>query len=44
MAASLERLGTFAVMWLCGFGLDNLSLMALTIGTCFVIDDAIVTR
>jgi multidrug efflux pump len=29
-------------MWFCGFGLDNLSLMALTIGTGFVVDDAIV--
>ena len=29
-------------MWLCGFSLDNLSLMALTIGTGFVVDDAIV--
>ena len=33
---------TFAVMWLWGFSLDNLSLMALTIGTGFVVDDAIV--
>src|SRR6185437_8255177 len=30
------------VMWFCGFSLDNLSLMALTIGTGFVVDDAIV--
>ena len=29
-------------MWLAGFSLDNLSLMALTIGTGFVVDDAIV--
>jgi multidrug efflux pump subunit AcrB len=29
-------------MWFCGFSLDNLSLMALTIGTGFVVDDAIV--
>ncbi|MEZ5852416.1 MAG: efflux RND transporter permease subunit [Hyphomicrobiaceae bacterium] len=33
---------TFAVMWLWGFSLDNLSLMALTIGTGFIVDDAIV--
>ncbi|MBI5920568.1 MAG: efflux RND transporter permease subunit [Betaproteobacteria bacterium] len=33
---------TFAVMYLCGYSLDNLSLMALTIATGFVVDDAIV--
>jgi multidrug efflux pump len=33
---------TFGVMWFCGFSPDNLSLMALTIGTGFVVDDAIV--
>ena len=33
---------TFGVMWLWGFSLDNLSLMALTIGTGFIVDDAIV--
>ena len=38
----LSLIGSFAVMWLCGFSLDNLSLMALTIGTGFVVDDAIV--
>ena len=38
----LSLLATFAVMWLIGFSLDNLSLMALTIGTGFVVDDAIV--
>jgi multidrug efflux pump len=38
----LSIAGTFGVMWLVGFSLDNLSLMALTIGTGFVIDDAIV--
>ncbi|HWM82173.1 MAG TPA: efflux RND transporter permease subunit [Pseudolabrys sp.] len=38
----LSVIATFGVMWLCGFSLDNLSLMALTIGTGFVIDDAIV--
>ncbi|MBF0506271.1 MAG: multidrug efflux RND transporter permease subunit [Nitrospirae bacterium] len=34
--------GTFAAMYLCGYSLDNLSLMALTIATGFVVDDAIV--
>src|SRR5262249_8903057 len=34
--------GTFAVMYLLGYSLDNLSLMALTISTGFVVDDAIV--
>lgn len=34
--------GTFAVMYLCGYSLNNLSLMALTIATGFVVDDAIV--
>jgi multidrug efflux pump subunit AcrB len=34
--------GTFGVMWLCGYRLDNLSLMALTVSTGFVVDDAIV--
>lgn len=35
-------LGTFGIMALCGYSLDNLSLMALTIATGFVVDDAIV--
>ena len=35
-------IGTFAAMYLLGFSLDNLSLMALTIATGFVVDDAIV--
>ena len=35
-------IGTFGVMYLCGYSLDNLSLMALTISTGFVVDDAIV--
>ncbi|XHR29479.1 MAG: efflux RND transporter permease subunit [Chthoniobacteraceae bacterium] len=35
-------LGTFGVMQLCGYSLDNLSLMALTIATGFVVDDSIV--
>ncbi|MDK9695181.1 MAG: efflux RND transporter permease subunit [Siculibacillus sp.] len=38
----LSIVATFAVMWAVGFSLDNLSLMALTIGTGFVVDDAIV--
>ena len=38
----LSLVGTFACMWLAGFSLDNLSLMALTIATGFVVDDAIV--
>jgi multidrug efflux pump len=42
VALPLSIVGTFAVMWLVGFSLDNLSLMALTIGTGFVVDDAIV--
>jgi Cation/multidrug efflux pump len=38
----LSLIGTFGVMALCGFSLDNLSLMALTVATGFVVDDAIV--
>ncbi len=38
----LSLVGTFAVMYLLGYSLDNLSLMALTISTGFVVDDAIV--
>jgi len=38
----LSLLGTLAVMWLVGYSLDNLSLMALTISVGFVVDDAIV--
>ena len=38
----LSIVATFGGMWLFGFSLDNLSLMALTIGTGFVVDDAIV--
>ncbi len=41
-ALPLSLVGTFGVMALCGFSLDNLSLMALTIATGFVVDDAIV--
>ncbi|MBN8939674.1 MAG: efflux RND transporter permease subunit [Rhizobiales bacterium] len=42
VALPLSLVTTFAVMSLVGFSLDNLSLMALTIGTGFVVDDAIV--
>ncbi len=42
VALPLSLVGTFAVMYLVGFSVDNLSLMALTIATGFVIDDAIV--
>ena len=38
----LALAGTFAVMWLCGFSLDNISLMALTVAVGFLVDDAIV--
>jgi len=38
----VSLLGTFGVMYLCHYSLDNLSLMALTIATGFVVDDAIV--
>jgi len=42
VAVPVSLVGTFAVMYLCGYSLDNLSLMALTISTGFVVDDAIV--
>ena len=42
IALPLSLIGTFGVMSLLGFGLDNLSLMALTVATGFVVDDAIV--
>jgi hydrophobe/amphiphile efflux-1 (HAE1) family protein len=38
----LALAATFGVMWLCGYSLDNLSLMALTVSVGFVVDDAIV--
>lgn len=41
-AVPVSLIGTFAAMYLCGFSLNNLSLMALTIATGFVVDDAIV--
>jgi len=42
VAVPVSLIGTFAVMYLLGFSIDNLSLMALTISTGFVVDDAIV--
>jgi multidrug efflux pump len=42
VAVPLSLIGTFGVMYLIGYSLDNLSLMALTISTGFVVDDAIV--
>ena len=42
VAAPVSLLATFGVMYLCGYSLDNLSLMALTVSTGFVVDDAIV--
>ncbi len=42
VALPLSLIATFGVMWFAGFSLDNLSLMALTIATGFVVDDAIV--
>src|SRR5438270_8664085 len=42
VAVPLSLVGTFGVMYLCGYSLDNLSLMALTASTGFVVDDAIV--
>jgi multidrug efflux pump len=41
-AVTVSVIGTFAVMYVCGYTLDNLSLMALAISTGFVVDDAIV--
>jgi len=42
VAVPVSLVGTFGVMYLCGYSIDNLSLMALTIATGFVVDDAIV--
>ncbi|MDD0813507.1 multidrug efflux RND transporter permease subunit [Curvibacter sp. HBC28] len=42
VAVPASLAGTFGVMYLCGYSLDNLSLMALTVATGFVVDDAIV--
>src|SRR6202012_806771 len=42
IAVPLSLIGTFGVMYLAGFSLNNLAMMALTISTGFVVDDAIV--
>jgi len=42
VAVTISVIGTFTVVYLCGYTLDNLSLMALAISTGFVVDDAIV--
>ncbi len=42
IAVPISLIGTFGIMYLLGYSLDNLSLMALTIATGFVVDDAIV--
>ncbi|MEW5290098.1 MdtB/MuxB family multidrug efflux RND transporter permease subunit [Erwinia papayae] len=42
VAVPLSLIGTFAVIWFLGFSINNLTLMALTIATGFVVDDAIV--
>ena len=42
IALPLSLIGTFGIMQMLGYGLDNLSLMALTVATGFVVDDAIV--
>src|SRR5262249_25536284 len=42
VAVPLSLIGTFGAMYLLGYSLDNLSLMALTVSTGFVVDDAIV--
>ncbi|HGJ5872424.1 MAG TPA: MdtB/MuxB family multidrug efflux RND transporter permease subunit [Arsenophonus apicola] len=42
IAVPLSLVGTFAVMYFCGFSINNLTLMALTVATGFVVDDAIV--
>ncbi|MGN3438534.1 multidrug efflux RND transporter permease subunit MdtC [Proteus penneri] len=42
VAVPVSLIGTFSAMYLCGFSLNNLSLMALTVATGFVVDDAIV--
>jgi multidrug efflux pump len=42
VAVPLSLVGTFGIMYLCGYSLNNLTMMALTISTGFVVDDAIV--
>ena len=44
VAVPVSLIGTFGVMYLCGYSMDNLSLMALTIATGFVVDDDIVAE
>ncbi len=44
VAVPVSLIGTFSVMYLAGFSLNNLSLMALTVATGFVVDDAVVVR
>ncbi len=44
LAVIVSLIGTFAVIYLCGFSLNNLSLMALTIATGLLVDDAIVVQ
>ncbi|MES2180600.1 MAG: multidrug efflux RND transporter permease subunit [Pseudomonadota bacterium] len=44
LAVVVSLIGTFAIIYLCGFSLNNLSLMALTIGTGLLVDDAIVVQ
>ncbi|MBX7208869.1 MAG: efflux RND transporter permease subunit [Verrucomicrobiaceae bacterium] len=42
VAVPVSLIATFGVMWLCGYSVNNLTLMALTIATGFVVDDAVV--
>lgn len=42
LALPISVIGTFAVMYVLGFSIDNLSLLALTLSVGFVVDDAIV--
>src|SRR6185312_7723886 len=42
VAVPVSLVATFGIMYLCGYSLNNLSLMALTVATGFVVDDAIV--
>ncbi len=44
IAVVVSLIGTFAIIYLCGFSLNNLSLMALTVGTGLLVDDAIVVQ
>jgi HAE1 family hydrophobic/amphiphilic exporter-1 len=42
LALPFSMLGTFAVMYVCGYSLNNLTMMAIILSVCFVVDDAIV--